>query len=82
MSKTKGSLLTEIKEAQGTSGRRPLIFGIAEELPEEDRDDFWTAINDHSISAGAISRALANRGIKLTAGSIGTCRRKEYSHGA
>ena len=82
MSKTKGSLLTEIKEAQGTSGRRPLIFTVADQLPDEDRDDFWTAINDHSISAGAISRALANRGIKLTSGSIATYRRKEYSHGA
>lgn len=82
MSKTKGSLLTEIKEAQGISGRKPLIFSIAEELPDEDRDDFWAAINDHSISAGAISRALANRGIRLTAASVATYRRKEYSHGA
>jgi hypothetical protein len=82
VSKTKGSLLTDIKKAESISGRRPIIFQVAEQLSEDDRKEFWDAVNNLTISAGSISRALAGRGITVSAGLIGKYRRGEYRHDA
>jgi hypothetical protein len=77
-----GSLLAAIKaETNGVvSGRVPLIFGAANQLPEKERAEFWEAVNDLTIPAPAIVRVLQARNIRITAASINKFRRGEYAH--
>ena len=77
-----GSLLAAIKAETGNavSGRVPLVFQAAEQLPEKERAEFWEAVNDLTIPAPAICRVMQARGIRVTSASISKFRRGEYAH--
>lgn len=77
MSKPKGSLLKDIEEAKGTTGRKSTIAIALDKLKGDEKQEFLTALDDWTITASAISRALRKRGIELDAGNIRCYRRGE-----
>ena len=79
MSKPKGSLLKDIEEAKVTTGRKSAIAIVLSKLEGDDKKDFITAVDDWTISASAITRALRKRGIHLDAGNIRAYRRGEVN---
>ena len=77
----KQSLLSEIRlERYLPSGRIPKIMRVLEGMDEADRKELTEALDDHMISAPAISRVLERRGIDLDAASINKYRRGEFAH--
>jgi hypothetical protein len=81
LNKPNGNLLNEIKQQQTQpSGRIPMIVQIIESLNEEDRNDLLEALDDTSLSAAGIARALTNRGHKINASAINGYRRGEVVH--
>ena len=72
-----GKLFDEIKKEQVMGGNKSRILEILEELPKEDRKDFLDALNDHSIPASNISKAMSKRGYKLAINVISRYRRGE-----
>lgn len=65
-------LLEEIK-AQG----RPRLWDqVTSSLSPEDLAELYAALDDHSVSPLAISRALRNRGIKISDRMVAYERRK------
>jgi hypothetical protein len=53
---------------------------VLEGMDEADRKELVEALDDHMISAAAISRVLDRRGIDLDASSINKYRRGEFAH--
>ena len=80
MSKPRNGLLQEIKSERVVSGAIPKLAVIAQQMDEQDRKDLFEALDDHTISAASISRALKRRGFQITAGSISQYRRGEIAH--
>lgn len=80
MSKEKIGLLQEIKTDRSVSGAIPKLKIIFGQLEEADKKDLLSALDDNSISAAAISRALKKRGFNISAGSINQYRRGEIAH--
>ena len=76
----KPSLLQEIKSSKSVSGRIPMLLQIINKLDTQDKADLLAALNDYTISAPAISRALENRGHRISVGSINQYRRGELRH--
>ena len=76
----KQSLLQEIKNSKSVSGRMPMLLQIINKLDTQDKADLHAALNDYTISAPAISRALENRGHRISVGSINSYRRGELIH--
>lgn len=76
----KQSLLQEIKNSKSVSGRIPMLLQIINKLDTQDKADLLAALNDYTISAPAISRALENRGHRISVGSINSYRRGELIH--
>jgi len=76
----KQSLLEEIKNSSSVSGRIPMLLQIIDKLETQDKADLLAALNDYTISAPAISRALENRGHRISVGSINAYRRGELIH--
>ena len=76
----KPSLLQEIKNSKSVSGRMPMLLQIINKLDAQDKADLLAALNDYTISAPAISRALENRGHRISVGSINQYRRGELRH--
>lgn len=76
----KQSLLEEIKSSSSVSGRIPMLLQIIDKLETQDKADLLAALNDYTISAPAISRALENRGHRISVGSINAYRRGELIH--
>ena len=74
-----GSLLNEINEIVTNRGNRSRISEILEKLSKEDAKDLRTALDDHSISASQISKALQKRNLKLAVNVITRYRRGELS---
>jgi hypothetical protein len=72
-----GSLFDEIKKENSTRGSRSRIAEILGSLPKTDAADLLKALNDHSIPASNISKALDKRGIKLAVNVISRFRRGE-----
>jgi hypothetical protein len=72
-----GALFEEIKGNSLKKGTKPIILSVLEKLSKDEKTDLIKAINDHSISASSITRALAKRDIKLPADAIGRYRRGE-----
>jgi SOS-response transcriptional repressor LexA len=72
-----GSLFDEIKKEKSTPGSRSRIAEIIESLSKSDAADLLKALNDHSIPASNISKALEKRGIKLAVNVISRFRRGE-----
>lgn len=74
-----GSLFEDIKnERSNTSrGMRSRISEILDTLKPEEQKDFVKALDDHSIPASNISRAMAKRGHKLSVSIISRYRRGE-----
>ena len=80
MSKPKSSLLEEIRADRPPSGRTPLLMQVASRMNETERQELIEALNDSTISAAAISRALKRRGYVVSAGAINQFRRGEIVH--
>jgi hypothetical protein len=82
MMSKEGSLLAAIKAETNSaiSGRVPLVFTVAKQLPDKEQAEFWEAVNDLTIPAPAIVRVLQARNIRITAASINKFRRGEYAH--
>jgi RNA-binding protein YhbY len=72
-----GSLLDDIKNETRKTGTKPRIVEVLEQLDKQDRQDFIAAINDTSIPASNIARAMTKRGIKVTGNMITRYRRGE-----
>ena len=76
----KQSLLEEIRSSTSITGRIPILLQIINKLDTQDKADLLNALNDYTISAPAISRALENRGHRISVGSINQYRRGELRH--
>lgn len=72
-----GDLFDEIKKSNVRKGNRSRIAEIADSLPDNDRKDFLKALDDHSIPASNIAKALEKRGFKLAVNVISRYRRGE-----
>jgi hypothetical protein len=74
-----GSLFEEIQSEKSKAGNRPKIAEILDLLSDSDKKDFLKALDDHSIPASNISKAMAKRGHKLAINVISRYRRGELS---
>ena len=74
-----GNLFNEISQERSSKGNKPRILEILEVLSPEDRKDLLKALDDHSIPASSISKALARRGHKLAINVISRYRRGELT---
>ena len=72
-----GSLFDDIKKSSSQKGNKSRILEILDQLPEQDKKDLLKALDDHSIPASNISKALASRGIRLAVNVITRYRRGE-----
>lgn len=70
-----GELLSEIKSEKSKLGKKSRLAEIIEQLPKDQRKDFISALDDHTISASKIVKVLERRGIKLTVEIISRYRR-------
>ena len=80
MSKAKSSLLEEVRADRVPSGRTPILIQVASRMEANERKELLEAINDSSISAAAISRALKRRGYTISPAAINQFRRGEIVH--
>ncbi len=72
-----GSLFDDIQKEKASAGNKSRIAEILEDLSDTDRKDLLKALNDHSIPASNISKAMAKRGYKLAVNVISRYRRGE-----
>jgi hypothetical protein len=72
-----GKLFDDIKDSGVHKGSKSQIASIMEVMSKEDRKDLLEALNDHSIPASNISRAMQKRGHKLGPHVISRYRRGE-----
>lgn len=72
-----GDLFNEIKNSAVGQGKRSRIVVILNALSKEEQKDLLAALNDHSIPASNISRAMAKRGHRLAINVISRYRRGE-----
>lgn len=57
-------------------GVEPRLYQVLRELAPDLRAEVMDAIDDHSLSGGAIARALARRGIRLHEAQVHKHRRQ------
>jgi DNA-binding transcriptional ArsR family regulator len=74
-----GSLFDDISNEQSKKGNRSRIAEILDALPADEKKDLLKALDDHSIPASNISKALAKRGHKLAVNVISRYRRGELA---
>jgi hypothetical protein len=74
-----GNLFNEISQERTSQGNKSRILEILEVLSPEDRKDLLKALDDHSIPASSISKALARHGHKLAINVISRYRRGELT---
>jgi len=72
-----GSLFDDIQKEKAAAGNKSRIAEILEDLSDSDRKDLLKALNDHSIPASNISKAMGKRGYKLAINVISRYRRGE-----
>jgi hypothetical protein len=72
-----GELFEDIKNEGSKRGTRSRIQEIIDALPDSEKKDLIKALDDHSIPASNISKALAKRGHKLAINVISRYRRGE-----
>lgn len=72
-----GLLFDEIKKEKTTRGTRSRILEVLDSLEKADAKDLMKALDDHSIPASSISKALNKRGYKLAVNVITRYRRGE-----
>lgn len=77
MKEQKSSLLKDIQGEKKNSGRPGAIQVALDALDEDGKKDLINALDDLSISSGAITRALLKRGIDLKPATITAYRRGE-----
>jgi hypothetical protein len=80
MSKTKPSLLEELKVERTPSGRVPYLIQTMKQMGEQERKELIEALQDVTITSASISRALKRRGHNISSGSIAQYRRGEIVH--
>ena len=74
-----GSLFDDIAKEQARKGNKSRIAEILEALPADEKKDLLKALNDHSIPASNITKALEKRGFKLAGNVISRYRRGELA---
>jgi hypothetical protein len=72
-----GDLFNEIKNSAVGQGKKSRIAVILSTLSKEEQKDLLAALDDHSIPASNISRAMSKRGHKLAINVISRYRRGE-----
>lgn len=72
-----GDLFDEINKKRRSMGTKSRILEILEDLEDDDRKDLLKALDDHSIPASNISKAMERRGYKLAVNVISRYRRGE-----
>ena len=72
-----GKLFDDIKDSGVNKGSKSKIVEILDALDKDDRKDLIAALNDHSIPASNIARAMEKRGHKLAVHVITRYRRGE-----
>jgi hypothetical protein len=74
-----GKLLKAISQESTTLGRKSILAITLLSMKPEDKEDLTAALNDLSISAASIARALQKNGYPLVrAAHITAYRRGEY----
>ena len=74
-----GSLFKDIQDEKSHRGSKSRIAEILAEMSKDDKDDLIKALDDHSIPASNISKALKKRGIHLATNVISRYRRGELA---
>lgn len=70
------SFLDDAKSSSKTLGRTPFKMAeIATKLGQKEYKEFIAALKDETITAAAIERALAKRGVKCTGNTVTKFRR-------
>jgi hypothetical protein len=77
VSKEKRSLLDDARNEHQPSGRVPLLIRVAQTMSETERKELVEALDDVTVSAASLSRALRRRGHNVSASAIGQYRRGE-----
>jgi hypothetical protein len=72
-------LFEDIQKEKSRPGSKSRIAEILEQMSEDDQKDLIKALDDHSIPASNISKALAKRGHKLALNVISRYRRGELA---
>ena len=72
-----GDLLNEIHDNAAKRGKQSRILEILSGLSNDDQKDLITALDDKSIPASNISKAMKKRGYKLDISVINRYRRGE-----
>lgn len=75
-----GDLLKQIEADTRKGGRAGQIETALSQLDEADRADLIAALDNPQLPAAAIARALAKRGVRLTAAAITRHRRGEAAY--
>lgn len=64
------SLVAQALELTGSKGPRFTVELIADKMPANLRAEFAAAVNDRSIPAAGLARAVATRGYKISGQAI------------
>jgi len=74
-----GDLLNDIKQQSARHGNKSRLLSILETMSETDRKDLLAALDDHSIPASNICKALKKRGHVIDGSAISRYRRGELA---
>lgn len=74
-----GKLFDDIQSKSARHGNKSKLLSILEDLGSEDRKDLLDALDNHSIPASNIRKALGDRGYKLDDGVINRYRRGDLA---
>jgi hypothetical protein len=74
-----GDLLNDIKSQSARHGNKSRLLTVLETMTKDDRKDLLAALDDHSIPASNICRALKKRGHVIDPSTISRYRRGELA---
>lgn len=74
-----GDLLNDIKSEGSKRGNKSRLLSILESMTEDDRKDLLSALDDHSIPASNICKALKKRGHVIDHSVISRYRRGDLA---
>jgi hypothetical protein len=69
-SETKPTLIAQAFESVGTRGPQAAVILIADRMPPDLRAEFVAAVNDRTVPAAGLARAVTARGYKIAEQSI------------
>jgi hypothetical protein len=69
-SETKPTLIAQAFESVGTRGPQAAVILVADRMPPDLRAEFVAAVNDRTVPAAGLARAVTARGYKIAEQSI------------